>query len=238
MLLNLTTAERKFGIIAGAPRTGKSRISAQIIKAANRAGQLGFIYNASPRADNFPEAALGELLTMKEHRKLNPEADFFYLYKIGGKLRDIRNINRDFYAKAVKFPRLFPSRDEAEFFSAFKNHVSHSTLIIDDCKELFRHGAGEEEISLFSKINHSGAQHADPRWRGAGCNVFLVFHSLEDINPIFWQYCTDLIQFRTPKRPNFDLLPEEVQAELFQAWEELKTAPKFSYTHHVITETY
>lgn len=244
MFSGLGTKDRKLILLVGAPRSGKSTFAAQLCNAANSLGQTALIYNASPRSDNFARAVEIELLSSKDlsrilgktKSKAAAEIDDTY-YKYQNKIYHLKNILALFCGKTIKAQRLY--NDEDIFFNTIKNYISNSLLVIDDAKEVLRYGLSSELISILSKINHTGANLKNPLWRGKGCDVVLVVHSLQDINPIIWSYATDLIMFRSDYKINFlESLCDESRAKAGEnIYNALQQSEKYTFGHVELIKT-
>lgn len=252
--------EREVRIIAlvGAPRSGKSYFANQRILDAKAAGLSTIVYNLGRQSD-FSNAKPGALLGINEHLKIlekvekktlrtklgsdelpgtktyarNPDLLFYKLYghPKADTMHRFKEVRKEQHADAVKFPRA-EKKLEPVFFELVFQYFPRGLLIIDDCKNMFKEGLSAEEIQLFSRANHVGAGQLYPGF-GYGCDIIFIAHSIDDINPQLFAYVNTYVMFQALNRPNFKNLENPpLEATLSKCFEELKTAPKYSYSYH------
>jgi len=226
----------------GAMRSGKSFDANQRVKAFCNRGGAGLIYNLGKPKD-FDAAAEGELLSLKDHRRqiikrgggkaelseFKQDPSFLYYRDPKGKLRDFKKFALENAGQALKFAPISDFKNS--FIEAFYFYCPHTFLVIDDCKSIFRHGVPAEFEQLFSRINHAGTKvpTKNKDWIAAGADVLLIFHSIDQVNPVLWDWATHLIQFKSIAAPDFSKIGNraiEIQAQ--KSWAALERLPRYS----------
>lgn len=231
----------RFIIIVGAPRSGKSYLTNKIIASHIKGGGSAFIYNRGKPGD-FEIAGEFEFLSLKETRKKIKaekgkaglaefkESPSLLWYKEKGKIKRAANFALDFKGRAAKAPFLGPDHNGPIMEWVFK-YLPYSIFCIDDAKQVFRHGLNSEAYQLYSRANHIGTECPAKNWRGGGADLILIFHSLNHVNPPFWDLATHVVLFRENRKPIFSKIENPfLEEEFSKIWELLQRAPKYSYT--------
>jgi len=132
-----------------------------------------------------------------------------------------------FAGKCVKIERIFSrDRSEAFFFDAVYRYFKNCFVIFDDCKTILQRGLPPEMSGLVSRINHAGK---DSEKGGAlGVDIALVFHGFKAVNPSLFNYCTDIVQFRTTFGPVVPRDCQEIQEVVFSNFLALKECAPYS----------
>lgn len=193
---------RKFILMIGAMQSGKSYQAEQIAKSYPGAV---VVYNAG-KPEDFKGFEPGEILpkekaamyVAKEERKgYEYRADFYAVGTIGrGSVYFTQNIPDE--GRKLKVYRAGRTDTERAFFAAALAYFANTLVILDDCKAVFRYGASAEAIDFLSRINHAGNLRRDNR---RGADVIAIFHGLDKVNPVFFDYCTDIVLFKTNSQP-------------------------------------
>ena len=237
--------ERQIVIVIGEQAGGKSFLVEKICQAATLRGQSYLIYNLGRESD-FKSAELIKLQTIRQHEEQIYKAEgkkaandfkrYPYLenFEIEKDVHSLKDFNSIFYRKGAKTHRLTRG-SEAAFFQAYYYYISNCTLVLDDAKNILRYGVSEQLITLLTRRRHTGEIHKAENYKGAGSDIILIFHSLNHVNQDVLDVATDIINFRYFSRPDFKVIKNElIRSRLIESFELLKTAPKYSYTHHEI----
>lgn len=226
---------RKLIIIIGAMRSGKSFWANEQIKKYNKQGQSAIVYNLGKPSDFnaciplfIPSA---EDMIKSEGKGWKDAKNISYLYDEKETPYNIESFNIDFYSKSIKLPRANDLLTERLFFDAYFKYISNTLLIFDDARNIFRNGLKSEFIQLFSRINHTGIKHKAKNFIAKGSDIYLIFHSLDLVNPELFDYATHIINFKYAMQPDFKAVEnQQIREQIKKSFEALEKAPQYSYT--------
>lgn len=228
--------------IIGAPRSGKTHFSMRLAQAYP--GNV-LAYNVG-RPGDFEGYELLEAVSVREYanhalKNKAQKAEFFQAPKVenvrhNGKvygLEDLPALLASVGGKG-KMYRVPNTRDEALFFESFYRKVAGCLFVFDDCRPMFRYGVRSEFQTLFSRMNHHGAQGVSG---GVGNDGALIFHQIGAVNVELWDYITNVVIFKTNQPPNPRHIDNDALFELImEAYEMVKDAPPFSRCEISITD--
>ena len=229
---------RKAMAIVGAMRSGKSHFAEKQLKRFCEAGGFGVVYGAGKPQD-WSFAVPLELVDCKAQRQACKAAKIewdglVWYARHGTQIYRLDQLPVAFKGRAVKFFDHDPNTNRAFAQQAFK-FFGNSFIIFDDCRNIFRQGIPSEFLGLISRVNHVGNQSPYKELRGKGADVGFIFHGLGQVNPEFWTYLTDIVQFYTPptETPDFKAVDNEtIRQALISNTEILGKMPKYSFTHY------
>ena len=227
---------KKLILVIGAMRSGKSYFVNKLLESYISNGRCGLVYNLG-KIDDFPCLRYANFYTEKEHiNEINdwkkfPEMKYYNIFEGKEKQKKlIKYFNQNFYGHGIKAPRL-GSLSERLLFESMYEYCSNTMVVIDDARAIFRYGIKEEFLNLFSRINHSGQKHIDKSWKGAGCDVVVIFHSLDHVNPELLDYATDIVSFAYNFEPNFkNIGNKQLEEKLMESFKFLSNSEKYSMT--------
>jgi hypothetical protein len=220
-------------LVIGEERSGKTYFLEYACK--NYPG-IALAYNYSNPGDyqSFKEV---DFLTISETAKAIKDkqdkrhylnAPYIAAYRYKGRVYSIADFSRMFKGQNVRARRLVDKQSENLLFHAFYQYLSNCHLVIDDSRPIFRNGLKAGHADLLSRKNHTGDQA-----KGAhvlGCDVSIVLHQIDLINPELWAYSDFMLLFRTNNEPSFKYFSDQRLIEVItQASRELKNAPKYSF---------
>lgn len=227
-------------ILVGAERSGKSFYAKKIVEQYVKNRGSALVYNIGKESD-FPasEYYTIEPLTFAEHiqqfynskekkghYKLNKTIEYF---KCNDQVIHFRDFNRFFYKKKVRMFQVPNREEETAFFKSFYTYVSRCFLVLDDCKACFRYGLNDGHIQLFTRKNHTGKLSSVESLRSKGCDIALMFHSIDHVNTELWDSTTGIIHFKYPFNPTFSKMNNrELEIVLTKVHRVLMTAPQYT----------
>ena len=129
-----------------------------------------------------------------------PEIRYFQIVSGGGphngKFYKIEKFREGFLFKKVRVRRM-DAKFEELLYRFIYQYLSDFLIIFDDCKPLFRHGLLKWALAMTSQKRHAGELlPVGSNGFQQGIDLFFVFHGLEPVNPIFYDYCNELLLFR------------------------------------------
>ena len=245
---------RRVTITIGAQRSGKSFLTNEDIKTFLKSGQMAMVYNYGKRVD-WDACIEGKLFDMQLHEEyiydnLGSKAlkefrrfrkfRFFNLDSYNKGIHELKDMNAILYGKAVKFHRLDDKTEERLFYEYVKS-VSNCLLVFDDALPIFNCNLKGWMNNLFTRVNHTGEQHTNPSYQGAGSDIVLIFHSLNQVPKAIldcynedWKFRT----FRYSEEPDFKKIRNyELRTSLEVCFDIIKEEPKYSYTEYDRGET-
>lgn len=236
-------SDRRLFIVIGQQRSGKSYFTAKMLDEFTAKGGFGFVYGAGNRADDWKNSIRAKILTAKEHQRAAKAQkktwdERLHWVKVDGKFYHYSHLPMLFRGKSLKAGRS-DDRTNGLFAEAAFRFFGKSFVVFDDAKGMLRHGLSSEFTDLSSMLNHVGSESPyksiNPSTGGGnvGANVAYIFHGIDHVNPLLWDYATDIIQFYTPPTGDASFAQiknEQVETVLAKnaAW--LQTAPRYSKT--------
>lgn len=223
---------REFILVAGIPRSGKTYFSQKIANSFFRENNSILAYNAGMDSDfkdyteiqflDIEETAI--LITDKRKKRAylnNPE---ICLFRIAGKIFNIKDLNYVIKKRKVKSYRLADVRSEDLLFKAFYLYLKDSLLILDDIRPVFRDGLKKGAISLLLRLNHAGIKsNIGDR---LGVDVIAIFHNLDKINSELYDYASRLVLFKCTRKPDLSKVNnEEIEENISRAFDKISTMP-------------
>lgn len=237
---------RSMTVVMGAQRSGKSFYTNEQIKGYIKNGGTALVHGIGKMTD-WDACQHGVILDYKDHedviRELEGEKrlkefrryrkyEYIQLNSKSSKYDRVEHYNALMYGKAGKF---HPANEEiiGPFFRAYVKYISNCLLVFDDATATFRSKLPNWGQTLFSRINHTGDRHIDPRYQGLGSDVILIFHSLDFIANDILRLSQDDWTFRTFKytqEPNFERVEHyELRRHLIAAFDVVQSAPQYSF---------
>ena len=225
-------------LIVGAERSGKSFFANKLARMVSRAS-WSLVYNVV-RPGDFAEASDVTFLDVDDHKSLlnskqkrafnsSPSLQFFARnYREVFKLADW---NRVAWGRMWKCQKL-DYREEEYLWQAFFDYMACGLVILDDCRETFRHGLQKKMIQLLARKNHAGNMCSDPRLHGYGIDMGLIFHSVDKVNQEIYDYINRMVLFRTNRKPDSTKFDNEfLYAAIEWAYDELNNSPDYHSCH-------
>lgn len=220
--------------IAGAERSGKSFF---VWNWAKKRGRPYIVYNCGD--DGFDDATEIEFLTAAqaaEEKGLTGKALRNYLwsakdcdfFRVDGKMYPIAQLNQVAHKyKALRQFGTIGGKGDSAFFDAMYLYGAGLLLILDDARPLFRNGLNSSHIKLFSRKSHTGAK---ATWKPTrrGVEIVTIFHNIDRINSELFDYMTHCALFYSTQPPRDNIDNPDAFRAIAQAYDELKTAPKYS----------
>ena len=235
---------RKFIIICGEQRSGKSYLANNMLANYIHSGNTGLVYNLG-RTTDFECATAAKLFTEREHIKLmdkergkeyadDPKQLYFSLIKTPQKIELFPQININYAGKALKFWRIDRRSERVFIYDAFE-YLSNTMLILDDARPIFRYGIADEYLQILFRRDHAGYKNPAKNWQGAGIDIVLIFHTIEQVNNELFDSNPLVINFKYRMKPNTDGIENAYLKHILpKIHDVLYRMPKYSYS---ITDT-
>jgi hypothetical protein len=232
---------KKFTIIAGAERSGKTFFSNKMSDLYQKNGRQTIIYNRGLETD-YPDCQIVNVIGFQETKKIifnshgkkaaKKYAQFprLIFMEIEGERVLIKDINK--YGRKLSINRMFNTREEDHLFHELYKNYGGGLLIIDDGKAIVRRGIPTRLGELVYRKNHTG------KGKNRGTDIIMMFHGIDSINTEIWDYATDLIIFPTNSKPNFPRVNNpDLEHSLAKVWQKLdreKRQPDYFFdSYHV-----
>lgn len=227
---------RKFALVVGAQRHGKSKFCENAAIQYAKGGGTAIAYNVGKPSD-FSGFTVVEMLTPerlnflamksgKPTKGITPGLNLFRIVDTG-EIFKVSDFKKIFKGKCVKIERVPDKKGERLFFDFVYEYLFDTMLILDDCRAIFRQGLSSEFIQIAGRVNHCGKKYAPPGNPDAcGIDLLCVFHSFETVNEEIYIYINSVIQFYTINEPTINTDNIELQKIVNSAFHELKNKNK------------
>ena len=223
---------RESSLIAGLEQTGKTYYAETMADLYVKNGKTAVIYNSGKDSD-FSGAEVCEPLSKnqllaiartKEQKNAVKYINYCPVFKDQKTDQVLPFILfRSFYkGKKVKIYRY---EDDSKIFKTFFKFVFDSLLIIDDMRPITRHGISHELNELISRKNHAGFSVSK---NNCGNDMFFIYHNLDTAPTELFDLITRIVLFRLRRVPDLKKEDPETVAAINEAFNELKTLPKYS----------
>lgn len=225
---------RILGIIAGAPRSGKTFFAETMCKYVTKStGKPTLVYNRGLPTD-YEDFEKIDFLTVEKTALLikkrkgnykaylnNPRILFF---SYNQKIYPVEYFLKILQGKCVVMRR---HENENLLYRCIAEKIGGIQLILDDAKKLFRYGLTDEAITLFDRINHAGENNSKiPVY---GNDVYVMFHSLDAVNEIIFDYATHIFLTRSVNTPDLTKIKiPGLNEAIKKACNELRKDKKFT----------
>ena len=240
--------DRRLFLIIGQQRSGKSYFAAQLLNNFTDKGGFGFVYGAGNRSDDWTLSQQVRILSAREHMRAAKAQKKMFDDKLhwvskDGKFYHYSHLPMLFRGKSLKAGRS-DDRTNALFAEAAFRYFGVSFIVFDDAKGILRHGLSAEFTNLGSMLNHVGSESPyksiNPKTaKIQGANVAFIFHSIDHVNPLLWDYATDVVQFFTPATADADFAHvrnKKIESTLATNTKWLQSAPQYSKTLYRVGE--
>ena len=225
---------RILGIIAGAPRTGKTFFAETMCSYVTKStGKPTLVYNRGLPTDyeSFEKVdflTINQTAAFIQKRKGNYKAYLdrprILFFSYNRKIYPVEYFSTVLHGKCVVMRR---HENEKELYRAISEKIGGIQLILDDAKKLFRYGLSDEAITLFDRINHAGEN--NKKVSTYGNDIYVMFHSLDAVNEIIFDYATHLFLTRAVNTPDLSKIKiPGLNEAIKKAYNELRKDEKFT----------
>ncbi len=231
--------ERKSVLVVGAQRHGKTYYTEQTAIKYAQNGGTSIAYNVGRPNDfakfisiTFITPKLMQRMALKQQKRIkDSELPFEIKYfQITGKseIYHMKDFCKMFAGKCVKIEKLNQKyQEESLFFEVIYEYFYNCLIIFDDVRSITRHGLSSEFITISSRQNHCGVKYCNDLDM-LGVDMFLIYHSFEDVSNEYYNHLNSIVQFKTIFPPALKKNNPELENLIMKNYEQLKELPKYT----------